>query len=103
MSSGWGSGSTRRWRRIRRDVLRRDRQLCRTHAEGWCATANAAPHTCTGVAPLQGGHVHHTRGKAAGDDPAHLRAACAACNLAIGNPTRAARTDPAPRPRTKWR
>lgn len=43
--------------------------------------------------------MHHTKGKAHGDDPAHLIAACEHCNLKIGDP---AKHDPAPRPLTNW-
>lgn len=88
MSAGWAGGSSRRWRRIRAQVLARDGYLCQLRLPG----------VCTVHAPLEGGHVHHTLGKDRGDDPAHLIAACEACNLAVGEPV----PDPAPIPRTVW-
>lgn len=102
MSRGWKGGSTRRWRRTRAFVLARDGYRCRAHTDGWC---NRVPgkHTCTGRAELTGphaGHAHHTRGKRWGDDPRHIVASCAPCNLHIGDPTKA--PDPAPKPRTQW-
>lgn len=100
MSTGWGTGSTRAWRRMRFDILTRDKFLCRAHPEGHCA--GAAEHLCRITVDLAGdnaGHAHHTRGKALGDDPQYLITACAPCNLAIGEP---AEPDVAPRPRTKW-
>lgn len=87
MSQAWAKGSTRAWRRTRAAVLARDGYSCRLGIEG----------VCTGHAT----HVHHTHGRSTtGDDPAHLVAACQACNLHIGDPTRT--PDPAPRPRTAW-
>ncbi|MEH1013058.1 HNH endonuclease signature motif containing protein [Micromonospora sp. CPCC 206060] len=83
MSRSWQGGSTRAWRKLRARVLHRDGYRCRIELPG-----------CTTVAT----HVHHTLGKAAGDDPAHLLAACAHCNLKTGQPT----ADPAPQPRTRW-
>lgn len=80
MSKGWESGSTRAWRRTRRAVLERDRYRCQLQLPG-----------CTTRAT----HVHHTRGKQMGDDPAHLVAACAHCNLATGDPSK---HDPEPNP-----
>jgi hypothetical protein len=101
MSRSWGAGSTRAWRQVRSFVLRRDGYRCRAHADGWCDKANrVTPHTCTGRAGETGGHAHHIRGKQFGDDPAYIVAACAACNLHIGDPDRKA--DPQPKPRTRW-
>lgn len=86
MSSAWAKGSTRAWRRTRRQVLARDGFLCQLRLEGCTTTAT---------------HVHHTHGRTTtGDDPAHLVAACAHCNLKVGDPTQ--HPDPAPRPRTRW-
>lgn len=61
------AGSTRRWRKIRAAVLRRDGHRCR-----YCG----APAT----------HVDHVdpRKRGGDDDPANLRAACAQCNLSKG-------------------
>ena len=73
MSKGWAGGSTRRWRKIRALVLVRDSFRCQLRLPG-----------CTLLAE----HVHHTRGKALGDDPAYLLASCASCNLKLGDPTR---------------
>jgi 5-methylcytosine-specific restriction endonuclease McrA len=84
VSKAWTGGSTRAWRRVRALVLARDGRLCRLQLAG-----------CTTVAT----HVHHVRGKARGDDPAHLVAACAGCNLKVGDPTT---YDPEPRSVTKW-
>jgi len=84
VSKSWESGSTRAWRRVRRAVLERDRYRCQLQLPG-----------CTTRAT----HAHHTKGKAMGDDPAHLVAACSSCNLATGDPTR---HDPDPRPWVGW-
>lgn len=73
MSNGWGKGSTRAWRRVRDVVLRRDGYRCQIRIRG----------ACTETATV----VHHKRGKAAGDDPAHLEAACWECNNRVGDPT----------------
>jgi 5-methylcytosine-specific restriction endonuclease McrA len=107
VSRGWAGGSTRAWRTLRAAVLARDGFRCRAHPDH-CTQARAKSHTCTGAAPLSGGpgvagHVHHTRGREmTGDDPAHLVAACPACNLAIGEPGARTATDPQPRPVTRW-
>ncbi len=102
--SAWTKGSTRRWRLIRAYVLSRDGYRCRAHADGWCARSSDRAHTCTGRAELSGphaGHAHHTKGRAkTGDNPDHIVAACAACNLHIGDPT--VQPDPEPAPRTRW-
>lgn len=100
MSSSWAGGSTTAWRKVRARVMERDRVAgwgCRAHDEGWCARASAPAHTCTKTP----GVAHHTLGRAvSGDDPEHMVAACAACNLAIGDPN--ARPDPQPKRGTKW-
>jgi len=87
MSRSWAGGSTRAWRRLRIRILYRDGYACRLRIPG----------VCTGLAT----HVHHTLGReVTGDDPAHLVAACAPCNLATGDPSKT--PDPPPRPRTRW-
>ncbi|HEU4425189.1 MAG TPA: hypothetical protein VFR67_21885 [Pilimelia sp.] len=93
MSGSWAGGSTRAWRRIRAHVLARDGHHCRLRLPG----------VCTGAAT----HVHHTHGRAAtGDDQAYLVAACAPCNLKIGDPSKprgpGRRPGPEPEPRTRW-
>lgn len=85
MSRSWKGGSTRAWRKVRLRVLARDGWVCRLQLDG-----------CTTRAE----HVHHLDGKASGDDPARLVAACRSCNLQVGDPTRT--PDPAPRPVTRW-
>lgn len=86
MSRTWETGSSRAWRTIRAWVLSRDRNTCRLQLDG-----------CTGIAT----HVHHTRGRAAtGDDHRFLVAACASCNLKIGDPARHA--DPPNEGVTRW-
>lgn len=85
---------------MRAFVFARDRSLgygCRAHEDGWCARASDREHECRHRAE----HAHHTHGHAAtGNDPAHMVASCAPCNLHIGDPTRGA--DPQPKPRTRW-
>ena len=86
MSKRWAKGSTRAWRRVRAQVLARDGYRCQLRLPGVCA-AKAT-------------HVHHLLAReVAGDDPAHLVAACAPCNLRTGDPSR---HDPAPRPGRWW-
>lgn len=102
MSKGWQHGSTRAWRRLRAAVLARDKARCRAHTDGWCASAYAAgrttKHACIGTAT----HAHHTRGRSVtGDDVRYIVAACAPCNLYIGDP--AALTDPPVQAVTQWR
>lgn len=85
VSKRWEQGSTRAWRRTRAAVLDRDGHRCRLKLD-----------VCTTVAT----HVHHTVAReVAGDDPAHLVASCAACNLKIGDPSKG---DPEPSPRGWW-
>jgi len=103
VSRSWDQGSTRAWRRTRAQVLARDGYRCRAHRDGWC---NQAPgqHTCTEVAALTGpdaGHAHHTLGRSVtGDDPTYIVAACEACNLHIGDPTK--HVDPPNKAVTRW-
>lgn len=86
MSEGWKNGSTRKWRKTRAGVLKRDQYRCQLKLEG-----------CTTIADC----VHHLRGKKHGDDPEHCVAACTHCNLKIGDPERVT-ADPPGRPRMKW-
>jgi 5-methylcytosine-specific restriction endonuclease McrA len=86
MSTAWRGGSTRSWRKVRAGVLLRDGHACQLAIDG----------TCTGRATT----VHHVLGKAMGDDPAHLVASCAPCNLKVGDPRGAA--DPPPTRSTRW-
>lgn len=62
------NGSTRQWRRLREQILARDRHVCRA-----CG------------APAQ--HVDHRQPVARGgtDNPSNLTAMCARCNLAKGD------------------
>lgn len=85
MSSHWKHGSTWAWRKLRAQILLRDLYRCQLRLPG-----------CTDLAT----QVHHTLGKAAGDDPAHLVASCQGCNLKVGDPMKS--RNPAPRPMTKW-
>jgi len=89
MSKGWAKGSTAQWRKIRAWVLLDNR----VHNEGRCTLH--IPGVCTGQAT----QVHHTRGKAYGDDPKYLMAVCQACNNAIGDPTK---NNPQPKPQSNW-
>lgn len=90
MSKAWAGGSTRWWRKIRAAVLLQNQ----VDNNGRCTLQ--IPDVCTGRADC----VHHTLGKdTTGDDPRYLVAACTACNLHIGEPTK---HDPQPRPMTKW-
>lgn len=75
MSAGWAGGSTRAWRALRVTVLARDAFECKLQTD-----------RCTLVATC----VHHLRGKAYGDDPEYLVAACEPCNLKVGDPGRQA-------------
>ena len=86
MSQTWAGGSTTEWRRIRAQVLARDRYRCRLRIEG----------TCTGAATC----VHHAQGRAVtGDDPRYLVASCEPCNLKTGDPMK---LDPPHRAMTDW-
>jgi 5-methylcytosine-specific restriction endonuclease McrA len=90
----WQGGSTRAWRRLRRQVLERDGYRCQIRLPPW---GPGTDQRCAITADC----VHHTRGRATtGDDPTYLQAACTPCNLRIGDPTR--HTEPEPQPMTKW-
>lgn len=83
-SARWPKGSSSKWRRIRAAVLIRDNHLCQLRLDG-----------CQGRAT----HVHHTGPReVVGDDPRRLLAACARCNMGIGDPTK---SDPDPTP-SRW-
>jgi 5-methylcytosine-specific restriction endonuclease McrA len=84
MSKSWSGGSTRRWRKTRLRVLRRDQWTCQLRIPGRCLTAADC--------------VHHTLGKTHGDDPTHLVAACTPCNRHVGDPAK--QVDPKPLPWT---
>lgn len=92
MSEQWSGGSTRAWRKLRRAVLDRDRWTCRL-CGGRIDPALRHPDP-------RSAQVHHTKGKAYGDDPRHLVAAHRQCNLDAGDPT--ATADPEPRSMTRW-
>ena len=78
----WPNGSTAAWRRTRARVLERDGNVCQLQI----------PEVCVGTAT----HVHHTQDRVeVGDDPRFLVAACAPCNIRVGDPTVA---DPDPLP-----
>ena len=89
MSRSWAGGSTTRWRNLRAGILRANRHENAGHCQ------LAIPGVCTGRATC----VHHVRGKAYGDRPLDLVAACQACNNHVGNP---ARISPDPTPRSNW-
>jgi hypothetical protein len=93
MSYAWRNGSSRRYRRIRAYVLARDARTLRGRG-GRCMVR--LPGVCTGWAQV----AHHTLGrKVTGDDPRYMVAACEACNLTIGEPTK---RQPQPKQVTKW-
>lgn len=84
-SRNWPNGSTRRWRKTRQMVLDRDNHTCRLRLDGCTTTAT---------------HVHHTVDRVtAGDSIDHLLAACAHCNLKLGDPTK---HDATPHRRRRW-
>jgi hypothetical protein len=85
-SRHWVGGSTRAHRRARELVLAAASGVCQLHI----------PNVCTHVAT----EAHHTLGRGrTGDDPQWMIAACKACNLHVGDPTR---FDPAPSIRQWW-
>lgn len=86
MSKAWSKGSTRAWRTTRALVLARDGYRCQLRLD-----------VCTRVATC----AHHTLGRpVTGDDPRYVVAACAPCNLKIGDPQRCA--DPPNEGITRW-
>lgn len=97
MSRTWARGSTTAWRKLRAFVLERDGYTCQIRLHGVCI--GSAPLHAIGDTPA--GHAHHTLGRSVtGDDPDHIVAACAPCNLATGDPLD--QPDPPPHPRTRW-
>lgn len=68
-----GRGSTRRWRKVRAEVLERDNRVCQLQLPG-----------CLGEAD----QVHHLYGvrQPGTEHPADLVACCEPCNHAVGNP-----------------
>lgn len=74
----WAGGSTRRWRRLRAQIL------LSNQAEHGGVCQVRIPNVCTGG---QADTVHHTLGRAVtGDDPRYLVASCTPCNGHIGEP-----------------
>ena len=112
MSKAWDGGSTRAWRIKRARVLLRDGFLCRVKIGGVCTTyapAHRGPRCALrghGPCALCAGQAHHIHGRASGcagcaaDHPDHLIAACRACNLHVGDPSRDA--DPPNKGVTTW-
>lgn len=92
MSRAWSRGSTRAWRITRAFVLARDRWTCQL-------CGNSIPRDLPPEHD-QAAQVHHTRGKAHGDDPRYLVAAHRKCNQRVGDPTK--NTEPRPQPMTRW-
>lgn len=95
MSNAWraaSAGQRNHWRkRVRPAVLERDGGMCQLKYPGvWSVRVREGDHwvnedrCCAGVAD----QVHHTLGKAAGDDPAYCLAACGPCNRRAGDPTK---------------
>ena len=69
-------------------ILARDRYLCRLGLDG-----------CTGVAPLEGGHVDHILPLSMGGakyDAGNARASCQSCNLKRGKGSSSHGPDPLP-------
>jgi 5-methylcytosine-specific restriction endonuclease McrA len=93
VSAGWAKGSTRAWRILRRAILARDGHRCQLTIPGVCVHRSE---------PM---HVHHKHGKdrcrgCKIDAPDHLQAACAPCNLHVGDPGK--KGDPPCIPITRW-
>lgn len=73
-----------------------NRGRCKLNVGRECAKhGHPCPGVCTGVAT----EVHHTRGKAFGDEERYLIAVCKACNLHVGQPAAAI---PDPKPVSNW-
>lgn len=100
MSRSWAGGSTRRWREKRARILlanaNQNAGQCTLNVGRECPRhGRPCLRVCTGTAT----EVHHSRGKAAGDDERYLQAVCRACNLHVGQPGRSV---PAETPVSKW-
>jgi hypothetical protein len=100
VSRSWAKGSTTAWRRTRAAVLaanaNQNKGRCQLDVGQGCARhGRPCPGVCTGRANT----VHHTKGKAHGDDVRYLVAACAECNGHVGNPMD---YNPEPTPRSRW-
>jgi 5-methylcytosine-specific restriction endonuclease McrA len=65
------NGSTWAWRKVRAQVLARDRHVCQLRLPGCTVIADCVDHT---VPSRHGGS----------DDPSNLRAACGHCNRVKG-------------------
>jgi hypothetical protein len=100
VSGAWGSGSTTRWRKIRKRVLERDGWRCQLRLPPACDCTLPDCKRFHGC-KIKADCVHHLDGKAAGDDPNRCVAACTPCNLQIGDPQRT-QPDPPIAPRTAW-
>lgn len=92
MSRSWTKGSTRAWRKLRMQILERDRWICKLCHE-------PINPLITDPNDPRSAQVHHTMGKDAGDDPRYLAATHRECNQRAGDPTK---HNPAPRPVTDW-
>jgi hypothetical protein len=107
VSAAWEGGSTRAWRRLRAAVLEENRVKNGGRCRAQCVDI------CTTIATS----AHHTLGRnVTGDDPRHIVAICADCNLHIGDPMQHPKeckacahiawhpgnSDPKPTPVTKW-
>lgn len=89
----WGKGSTRAWRKLRLEVLDRDRWVCQL-------CGNPISRNLKFPDP-KSASVHHTKGKRDGDNPDDLVAAHLDCNQHAGTlPT--ITPDPEPTPSTDW-
>lgn len=85
-SASWPNGSTREWRKVRKQVLEDAVHRCELQLDG-----------CTGKAT----DAHHTVAReVAGDDPSKMIGVCHRCNVKAGDPRTA--PDPEPRGRTQW-
>ncbi len=89
MSRSWKNGSTYRWRQVRAIVL----------ANNQATNGGRCNLAVRGVCTLTATQVHHTKGKAYGDDMRYLMAVCAPCNQHVGDPNRGHIN---PQPKTNW-